>query len=92
MLQAFKRWKLARVRAIESRRRNFYVRFTPNVGFCVPWFSYEGKPRRVRWSFHHGLQIVLWRGARWTVQKQILGKSKVKKESFEHGAIRKTPS
>jgi len=73
ILKGFQSWRLARVRAIG--RGDTYIRFSPNFGFSLPWFG-----RRLRWAWHHGLQLVAWRADRWVVTRQLLGTSKVKGE------------
>lgn len=76
-------WRLARVRLFEGR--NFYIRYTPNFGLGIPWFKSRRthRMRRIRMAYHHGIQMVEWRGARWVVSIQIFGKSRVNKESFD---------
>jgi len=71
-------WWFAKVRAIG--RGDCYVRLTPNLGLSLPWFG-----RRLRWAPHHGLQLVVWRGNRWVVSRQVLGTSRVQGEVRERG-------
>ena len=59
----------------------WYVRLSPNFGFSFPWFGNS----RVRYALHHGLQRVVWSANRWVVDKQLLGRSKVKGEVFAKG-------
>lgn len=75
MFKRFKQWKLARVRAL-SLSSFFYIRFTPNFGFGFPL----GRSRRLRFAAHHGLQLVVWRGERWVVGRQLFGRSTVRGE------------
>ena len=75
-------WRQERVRLVGTQkgRGDFYLRFTPNFGFSIPWFKNGNRRRRIRYARHHGLQMVEWRRPRWYVTKQILGKSTVKGE------------
>lgn len=83
-----RQWKKERIRMFE--RGDFYIRFTPNFGFSIPWFKGpNGRRRRLRFALHHGLQIVEWRAVRWMVAKQVLGKSKVIGEQYLANARRK---
>ena len=84
MIERFKKWRAAKVRAIG---RDTYIRFTPSFGFSFPW----GKGQRVRYAAHHGLQLVQWRRGvdaegmpvgRWVVARQVLGRSTVKGERY----------
>lgn len=75
MFTAWQRWRRAKVRALG---RHNYVRFTPDFGFAV---SLAGG-RRVRFAWHHGLQLVRWHRNRWIVERQLLGKSTVKGERY----------
>jgi hypothetical protein len=84
MLNRFRQWRAAKVRAIG---RDTYIRFTPSFGFSFPW----GKRRRIRYAAHHGLQLVEWREGvdaegfptgRWVVARQLLGRSTVKGERY----------
>lgn len=80
----FRAWRKARVRLWEPTAR-FYIRITPNFGLSLPWFG----GRRIRIAWHHGIQIVKWVGDRWYVQKQVLGRSRVKGENY-HASVRNT--
>ena len=86
MLTRFLAWRRAKVRCWG---RDTYIRFTPSLGFGIAWFPTRAtatKPRRrrrIRAAKHHGLQITEWRGARWVVVRQVLGRSTVNKESFD---------
>lgn len=80
MWKKFLAWRRAKVRVIG---KDTYIRFTPNFGFSFPLLKRGGKRRRVRYARHHGLQITMWYGARWVVTNQLIGKSTVKKESFD---------
>ena len=51
----------------------FYIRFTPNLGFGLPWFG----GMRIRWAAHLGLQLCKWVRDRWYVERQLLGSDKV---------------
>ena len=83
MLQRFKAWRKARVRL--WGHGDTYIRFAPDFGFAVRWFNNRsnGRRQRIRVARHHGVQMVEWRGARWVVTKQIMGKSTVNKECFD---------
>lgn len=90
MLNAYRQWRDAKVRAIG---RDTYIRFTPSFGFSFP----RGKGQRVRYARHHGLQIVEWREGRdangdpigrWVVARQLLGRSTVKGEAYKRPAPR----
>ena len=82
MWKRFLAWRKAKVRCWG---RDTYIRFTPNVGFSFPWFKNKkrGRRQRIRAAWHHGVQITEWRGARWVVVKQVLGRSKVNREAFD---------
>jgi hypothetical protein len=82
----FKRWRKARVRYISfGKSGDNYFRYAPNWGFAFPWFKskHNQRRRRIRAAYHHGVQIVEWRGARWVVVVQVFGKSRVNRESFD---------
>jgi len=97
-MSKFRKWRKAKVRFLFQFGRAphypFYVRYAPSWGFGIPWPSrwaeakevvYWGQssvPRRLRAAKHHGVQIVEWRGARWVVTRQLLGKSRVTKEAI----------
>ena len=83
MLRFLKRWRKAKVRVIAWR--DWYIRWTPNFGIGTPWPKSKNpsRMRRLRLAWHHGVQIITWRGARWVVTQQLLGTSKVNKESFD---------
>lgn len=74
---SFSEWRRERVRCWEPTER-FYIRITPNFGFSIPWFG--GK--RIRYARHHGLQLVKWVGHRYYVEKQLLGRSRVRGEEY----------
>jgi len=80
MLTRFHEWRVAKVRCWG---RDTYIRFTPDIGFAIAWFPRAGKRRRIRAAKHHGLQMTEWRGARWVVVRQVLGRSTVNGESFD---------
>jgi len=80
-MRTFQEWRKARVRLIQwggTPNYPYYVRFTPNFGISIPWF----RGRRIRFAWHHGLQLVRWVNVRWYVEKQVWGKSTVKGEQF----------
>ncbi len=60
----------------------FYIRFTPNFGLGLPWFGRS----RLRIAWHHGVQWVTWRHDRWYVQRQVIGRSRVRGENY--GSVR----
>lgn len=77
MLRSLNEWRKARVRAVRwgpKPHQPYHITFTPHFGFSIPWFG----GRRLRAAPHHGLQIVALRGGRWTVVRQLAGRSKVK--------------
>lgn len=99
MITKFNNWrKSAGIRGFgpgisHSSKDDWYVKFTPNFGFALRLKN--GK--RIRYAFHHGLQLVRWfesinaKGesiGRWIVEKQYLGKSRVKGEVY--ATVRKT--
>jgi len=71
-------WRLARYRAFEWGPENpskpYHITFTPRPGCSFPWWG-----GRIRIAWHHGVQLVAWspRLKRWSVQKQVLGRSRV---------------
>lgn len=75
-VQAINRWRTARLRYLSwgpRPLRPYHITFTPRPGFALPWF----RNQRVRWAPHHGLQAVAWRGDRWSVTRQLAGRSRV---------------
>jgi hypothetical protein len=79
-------WRQERLRGLQTKSGDHYIRFTPNFGFSIPWSkSPRGYRRRIRYARHHGLQMVEWRTCRWFVSKQILGKSTVNGELYTNG-------
>ena len=83
-------WRKSKVRV--WGKGSFYLRYTPDIGFAIPWFKHStGRKQRIRVAWHHGIQMVQWRGARWVVTRQLFHtKSRVNKECFDLPA-KKTP-
>lgn len=90
-MKSLNEWKRQGVRGIgpgiHKPGAHWYIRITPNFGIALPWFG----GRRIRFAFHHGVQIVAWRSGyddngvpwgRWFVVKQLFGVSKVKGERY----------
>lgn len=80
MFKRFLAWRKKQVRLVQcctSPHYAYHIRFTPNFGIGFPLSDI----RRVRFGWHHGLQITQWDGYRWTVEKQLLGKSKIRGEA-----------
>ena len=83
-------WRRGRLRIIQWGKPPHYptyIKITPNFGIGLAWFRNRKtkRQRRVRVAWHHGVQVIEWYGARWVVVKQVAGKSRVNKESFEIG-------
>ncbi len=79
--QRFLKWRKSKVRAFGPGHRSprgWYICWTPRWGACINWFH----GARLRIAKHHGVQRVVWRGERWVVDKQLLGRSTVIRERY----------
>jgi hypothetical protein len=97
MLKRWRAWRRSGVRGfgpgMHTTGLEWYVRITPNLGAAIPWLG----GRRLRIAWHHGVQIVRWYGGldgtgtpfgRWFVEKQVLGRSRVRGERYRDGTVR----
>jgi len=83
MLTRFRLWRKSCVRGVGPGMRSprgWYIKWTPQWGACINWFGGS----RLRIALHHGVQLVVWRGERWVVDKQILGRSRVISERYSN--------
>lgn len=76
-MERFHAWRKQRVRTFERGR--FHVTITPHPVLSIPLRN----GRRLRAGSMHGVQVVAWMRGRWTVTRQIAGKSRVIGEQFK---------